>query len=98
HRLLETVEDRDDLVKNLEAAFDRELLDEAMVRVRLRVQPRTWEAFRLAALEGLPGAEVAGRLGMEVANVYVARGNVQRMIREEYTRLDQPDPDGEHRP
>src|SRR5438132_38472 len=38
HRLLETVEDRDDLVKNLEAAFDRELLDEAMVRVRLRVQ------------------------------------------------------------
>src|SRR6266511_1822296 len=41
-RWLDSVAARDDLVKQLEEEFDRELLDEAMGRVRLRVQPHTW--------------------------------------------------------
>jgi RNA polymerase sigma-70 factor (ECF subfamily) len=53
--MLETVAAREDLVQRLEEAFDRELLEAAIVRVRLRVKPRTWDAFRLTALEGLPG-------------------------------------------
>jgi len=36
---LETVEAREDLVARLDEEFDRELLEEAMVRVRLRVSP-----------------------------------------------------------
>jgi RNA polymerase sigma-70 factor (ECF subfamily) len=89
---LEGVEARDDLVKQLETEFDRELLDEAMARVRLRVQPRTWEAFHLLTSEGLSGAEVAQRLGMKVATVFVAKSKVNRMLREEIGRLDPPDP------
>jgi RNA polymerase sigma-70 factor (ECF subfamily) len=91
--LLETVEAREDLVRRLEEEFDRELLREAMARVQLRVRPRTWEAFRLTALEGLAGAAVAERLTMKVATVFVAKSEVQKMLAEEIRRLDPADAD-----
>ena len=56
---------------------------------RLRVEPRTWEAFRLTALEGLSGAEAARRTGLRASHVYVARFRVQEMLREEVQKLDQ---------
>jgi RNA polymerase sigma-70 factor (ECF subfamily) len=86
-RLL-AVEAREDLVKRLEEEFDRELLEQAGQRVRLRVKPHTWEAFRLTALEGLSGAEAASRLQMKVAHVYVARSTVQRMLQKEMRDLE----------
>jgi RNA polymerase sigma-70 factor (ECF subfamily) len=79
---------RDDLLTRLGEAFDLELLAEAYARVRVRVAPVTWESFRLTALEQLPGAEAARRLGVPVANVFVARSNVQKLLREEVRRLD----------
>ena len=85
---LHSVEAGDDLEKQLAEALDREVLEEAMARVRLRVAPRTWEAFRLLAFEGLSGAEVAPRVGMQVTMVYVARSKVQKMLREEIERLE----------
>jgi RNA polymerase sigma-70 factor (ECF subfamily) len=88
---LGSVEARKDLLQQLEEEYDRELLDEATARVRLRVQPHTWEAFVLTAVEGLSGAEAAGRLGIEVGTVYVARGKVQKMLQEEVRRLETPD-------
>jgi RNA polymerase sigma factor (sigma-70 family) len=87
---------RDDLAQRLEKEFDRELLDKAMVRVRLRVAPHNWEAFRLTALDGVPAAEAAARLSMKIANVYAARSSVQRLLREEVERLEQ-DTDGHAR-
>jgi RNA polymerase sigma-70 factor (ECF subfamily) len=83
---LKTVAARDDLAHRLEQQFDRELLDEAMVRVRLRVAPHNWEAFRLTAVDGVAAPEVARRLQMKIANVYAARSNVQRLLREEVER------------
>jgi RNA polymerase sigma factor (sigma-70 family) len=91
-RVLEGVEARDDLLRQLEEEFDRELLEEAMGRVRLRVQPHTWEAFRLLAVEGLSGAEAAQRLGMKVATVFVAKSKVNKLLQEEVRRLDPPGP------
>jgi RNA polymerase sigma-70 factor (ECF subfamily) len=85
---LELVSARDDLVGRLEAEFDRELLDTATAQVRLRVDPKTWEAFRLTAIGGISGAEAAERLGMKVAAVYVAKGRVQRMLQDEVKTLD----------
>jgi RNA polymerase sigma factor (sigma-70 family) len=88
--LLETVEARDDLLRRLDEQFDRELLDEATARVRERVEEHTWEAFRLTALEGLPGAEAAARLGMKVYTVFKAKNKVQKMLQAEVARLDNP--------
>jgi RNA polymerase sigma-70 factor (ECF subfamily) len=85
---LQSVEARDELLSQLDAAFDRELLEAAMARVQQRVEPHTWEAFRLTALEDLSGAEVAERLGMKVATVFKARSKVQKMLQEEIDHLD----------
>jgi RNA polymerase sigma-70 factor (ECF subfamily) len=93
--ILYNAEAREDLDKRLEQQFDRELLEEALLRVRLRVAPQTWEAFRLTALEGLTGAEAAKQIPMQVAQVFVARRRVQKMLREEIARLEQPAPEGE---
>jgi len=85
---LKSLEAREDLIQRLEGAFDHELLEAAKVQVRLRVAPHTWEAFRLAAIEQLPVAEVAANVNMQVAMVYVAKSKVQRMLQEEIRKLD----------
>jgi RNA polymerase sigma-70 factor (ECF subfamily) len=92
HGALQSAAAREDLVKHLEEEFDRELLEEAIVRVRLRVAPQTWQAFRLTALDGLSGAEAAGKIPMQVAQVFVAKRRVQKMLREEIAKLEGPDP------
>ncbi len=86
--LMLSLEAREDLAQKLEEAFDLELLEAAKVRVRLRVAPHTWEAFRLMALEGLAVAEVAARVRLQVARVYVAKNKVQKMLREEIGKLE----------
>jgi RNA polymerase sigma factor (sigma-70 family) len=86
--LMLTFEAREDLARKLEDAFDLELLEAAKVRVRLRVAPHTWEAFRLMAFDGLPVAEVAARVQLQVAMVYVAKSKVQKMLQEEIGKLE----------
>ena len=89
--LLESVAAREDLVKHLDEVFDRELLEEAMARVRLRVQAHTWEAFRLLTVEGCSGAEAATALGMKVATALVAKSKVQKLVRAELRKLNGSD-------
>lgn len=85
---LHTLAARDDLVARLETQFDQEILEEASVRVQLRVTPTSWEAFRCTAVEGLSGAEAAQRLGMQVWAVFKAKSRVQQLLQEEIARLE----------
>ncbi|MGL6096609.1 MAG: RNA polymerase sigma factor [Fimbriiglobus sp.] len=89
--LLQTVQARDDLVDRLQSAFDQELLERAMDAVRGRVEPRTWEAFRLTAVQGLSAADAAAQLDMRVGTVYQARSSVQKALREAMTELNPGD-------
>jgi RNA polymerase sigma-70 factor (ECF subfamily) len=93
--LLDNVAARDDLVKDLEAECERQLLEEAMLRVRQRVALPTWDAFRLTAVEGQAGAEAARRLGMAASQVFVCKFRVQKLLEEEMARLGaiEPSPD-----
>jgi RNA polymerase sigma factor (sigma-70 family) len=86
--ILSSLEARTDLEQQLEAMFDRELLDLAMLQVRQRVSPQSWAAFRLTALEGLSGADASRQLGMPVANVFMAKHRVQKTLQEEVRKLD----------
>lgn len=86
--LLDNLEARDCLLTCLERTYEQELLDAAMARVRQRVQPHTWEAFRLTALEGQAGAAVAAALGQDIASVYKAKSNVQKLLQEEIRSMD----------
>ena len=86
--LLNTVPARVDLVRHLEETYDQELLELAKAEVSQRVEPHTWEAFRLTAIEGVAVAEVASRLGIAAATVYRARHVVQTRLREALAVLD----------
>jgi RNA polymerase sigma factor (sigma-70 family) len=86
--MLTSLEARADLEKRIEEAFDRELLDLAIVRVRERVAPPTWEAFRLTAMERHSGVEASQILRIPVASVFVAKHRVQKMLKQEIDRLD----------
>ena len=85
---LHSLEAGDDLARHLQEEFDLELLEEAAGRVRLRVKPHTWEAYRLLTEESLSVPEVAARLGMQAAMVFVARSKVKRMLREQVRQLE----------
>jgi RNA polymerase sigma factor (sigma-70 family) len=87
---LSSVAARDDLFAQLNSAFDQELLEQAMERVQERVEPHTWAAFCMAALDGMSGAAIAEKLGMKVATVFKARSKVQQMLQAEIQKLEEP--------
>jgi RNA polymerase sigma-70 factor (ECF subfamily) len=87
--VLQSLTARDDLTARLEEEYDRELLDQAMMRVAQRVESHTWQAFTLLAFEGRSGAEVAAQLHLPVAMVYVAKCRVQKLLREEIRALEE---------
>ncbi|MBM3955169.1 MAG: sigma-70 family RNA polymerase sigma factor [Planctomycetes bacterium] len=95
---LATVPARDSLVRRIEEAFDMEVLDLALDDVKRRVQPRTWQAFHLLAIERVPAADVAGRLGMTVDNAYRARSYVLRLLRRAVARRERSAADSVHQP
>lgn len=86
--LTDNVAAEQDLLQELNDRFERELLDEAMARVELRVNRDTWAAFRLTALEQKSGKEAAARLKIPVANVYVYKQRVQDLLKEEIRKLE----------
>jgi RNA polymerase sigma-70 factor (ECF subfamily) len=86
-QVADSSEAQSDLERRLEEAFDRELLDLAMHRIKGRVKPVTWDAFQLTAIDGLSGADAARKLEMAVAHVFVAKHRVQKMLQEEVRLL-----------
>ena len=87
---LQTVQAREDLIEHLKDQFDSEVVAVACARARQRVEPQTWDAFRLTAYEGQSGDDVAKRLGMTRATVFKAKSRVMAFLREEIKRLDEP--------
>jgi RNA polymerase sigma-70 factor (ECF subfamily) len=79
-RLLAEAE-ADGLAASLRDELDREVLQEALERVRAQVSPRDWEVFRAVALEGQPAAAVASRQGLTVSNVGVIKHRVQEQVK-----------------
>jgi RNA polymerase sigma factor (sigma-70 family) len=87
---LQSAQAREDLIDHLKDQFDSEIVALASARARARVEPQTWEAFRLMAYEGLSGDDVAARLGMNRATVFKAKSRILEFIREEIKQLDDP--------
>ena len=85
---LETAETQDDLLALVENEFTHAVVIQACATVYARVEPQTWEAFRLTACEHRPGEDVAAALGMNVTAVFKAKSRVLQYIRQEIERLD----------
>ena len=90
--MLNSIEARDDLIREIEEECNRELFEAAMKRVQSRVQPHTWEAFRLLTFEKLSGKEVGERLNIRPGTAFVANNKVRHMLQEEVERLDRSEP------
>ena len=88
--LLDNIEARADLERRIEEILNHELLELAISRVRARVAPSTWEAFRLLTFKGYSGAQAAQLLQIPVASIFVAKHRVQKMLKEEVAHLEGP--------
>lgn len=72
-----------------ERQYDKELLEMASLRIRNRVDPKNWEAWQLYAIEQQDAREVAKKLGIPVAEVYVAKSRIIKMMREEISQIEE---------
>jgi RNA polymerase sigma factor (sigma-70 family) len=85
---LQSVAAKEDLAARVEATFDKELLEVALARAKERVAAKTWEAFRLTALEGVSPQDAAETLEVRVSQVYLAKHRVQKLVQEEIQSLE----------
>ena len=69
------------------------MLAEAMDELRVRVDPVTFQAFELYALEGRPANETAELLDLSANSVYVAKTRCLKILREIIRRLNAEDPE-----
>ncbi len=78
----------------LEAIWDREwrttLLDAALARVKMHVDPAQWQIFDLSALKEWSVKEVTKALGVSAGRVYVTRHRIAALIKKELRLLDAP--------
>jgi RNA polymerase sigma-70 factor (ECF subfamily) len=86
---LEELVSPDSIAESTEAEYRRYLLSRIVQIVQTDFPALTWQIFRLVALEGRPGVEVARECGVTVNAVYLARGRVLTRLREELAGLDQ---------
>ena len=69
----------------IEAAWEEEwretIFQAALVRVRARVNPKSYQAFDYCVLQNLRAPAVAKMLGLNVAQVYLARHRVSQAVK-----------------
>lgn len=86
-------------IADLEDQFDQlqqlDLLRECMKVVQQRVRPQSWEAFRLLAVEGIPGPAAAAQLQMQTEAVHAAKNRIQKLISAEIRRRQNSQPAGD---
>jgi len=70
-----------------EADYQRQIFAWAVERIRPDFQEKTWQAFWRTAVEGHSGKDVAAKLGMTVAAIYLAKGRVLVRLKEEIEQV-----------
>ena len=85
--LLDVPVNEDSLSAVFDEAWERSVMAECLRQVQLQVEHKTFEAFRLFALEDWPADRVADHLGMSRDTVYVHKGRVLAKLREIRERI-----------
>ncbi len=67
--------------------WERNLVDAAMERVKLRVRPEHYQIFYLSAVKGLKTGEVARMLQVNIGQVYLIRHRLAKEVKREVERL-----------
>jgi RNA polymerase sigma factor (sigma-70 family) len=89
HQQLKELPQPDGLDANAEweADYERQLFHYAAEIVKQDFTPTTWQAFWLTAVDGISGRDVADKLGMSVAAVYLAKGRVMARLKDQVKLL-----------
>ena len=72
----------DDLSRDFDLEYRREVFRWAADQVRDSVAESTWLAFHLTHVEGVSITDAARQLGLSTGSVYVARGRIMNRLRE----------------
>lgn len=77
--------------ENLETIWEREwqrnLIKAASERVKMQVNPKHFQIFDYCVLRGMSTAEVRKKLGVSLAQVYLARHRIGNLLRKEIEAL-----------
>jgi len=77
----------------IEAAWEEEwrenVFQAALVRVRAQVNPKSYQAFDYCVLQNLRAPVVAKMLGLNVAQVYLARHRVSKAVKRAATEVEE---------
>ena len=77
----------------IDAAWEEEwrgsILEAALARVRQRVQPKHYQAFDYCVLQSLRAPVVAKMLGLNVAQVYLARHRVSQAVKRAAAEIEE---------
>ena len=71
-----------------DADWERNLLDAAMARVKVRLDPEKFQIFDLYVNQQWPPEKVAQTFNISINQVYLAKGRVTDMLRDEVSRLE----------
>lgn len=86
--LLNQEDDSDcELEEQWELEHQRLLAARAMKNLKPDIDPKTWSAFELTAIDSLSAAQAGERLGMSSGAVYVAKSRVVAKLRTEIERM-----------
>jgi RNA polymerase sigma-70 factor (ECF subfamily) len=91
HNYLASIQDPqalEDLANVIEREGERELLREAEERVKTRVKAHTWNVYMMTVLQSREAAETAEELNLPIADVYVAKSRVLKMLKAEVEKLN----------
>lgn len=64
----------------IEFEYRRELYLRAAEQVRVDIQPDTWKAFEMTAIEGMSNEAAAQELGKSIGVIYAARSRVMKRL------------------
>jgi RNA polymerase sigma-70 factor (ECF subfamily) len=90
HELLEQLPAPEKMEAEWQAEWERRLFVWACDQVRQDVRDNAWQAFWRTFIDGQPGKQVAGDLGMSVAAVYLARRRVLMRLQELILSVQEP--------
>jgi RNA polymerase sigma factor (sigma-70 family) len=87
-QLLEEQPARGDDDQRWERDYQERVFAWAAEQVRSQIEPATWQAFWLVAVEGKSGQEAAATLGMNLASVYAAKSRVLTRLKKQIQEME----------
>ena len=79
----------EEMERNLEDAWRDNIFERALARVKQRANPKSFQVFDCVVLRNMAPAEVASMLGLNAAQVYLAKHRVSVAVKRAAKQIEQ---------